>query len=59
MTDFYIWMCSLFYLVAYISEDLNAVTRFGSCCCIIGFILSMFMMCCSIVFDAERRCSDA
>lgn len=37
MTDFYIWMCSLFVLVAHISEDLSLVTRCGSCCCIIGF----------------------
>ena len=39
MTDFYLWMCNLFVLVAYISEELNVVTRFGSCCCLIGFIL--------------------
>lgn len=52
-------MSSLFFLVAYISDNLNVVTRCGSCCCIIGFILSIFMMCESIVFDAERRCGDA
>ena len=56
MTDFYLWMCNLFVLVAYISEELNVVTRFGSCCCLIGFILSIFMMCESIVVYAERRC---
>lgn len=59
MTDFYIWMCSLFVLVAHISEYLSLVTRCGSCCCIIGFILSIFMMCESIVVNAERRCGDA
>lgn len=59
MTDFYLWMCNLFVLVAYISEELSVVTRCGSCCCIIGFIFSIFMMCESIVFDAERRCVDA
>lgn len=59
MTGFYCLMGSLFALVAYISENLNVVTRCGSCCCIIGFILSIFMMCESIVFDAERRCGDA
>ena len=59
MSDFYCWMCSLFFLVAYISEDLNVVTRCGSCCCIIGFLLSIFMMCESIVVNAERRCGDA
>lgn len=58
MTDFYLWMCNLFVLVAYISEELNVVTRFGSCCCLIGFILSIFMMCESIVVYAERRCGD-
>lgn len=57
MTDFYCWMSSLFVLVAYISEELNVVTRFGSCCCLIGFIF--FMMCESIVVYAERRCGDA
>lgn len=30
-----------------------------SCCCLIGFILSIFMMCESIVVYAERRCGDA
>lgn len=59
MIGFYVWMCNLFVLVAYISEDLSLVTRCGSCCCIIGFILSIFMMCESIVVDAERRCGDA
>lgn len=59
MTDFYLWMCSLFVLVAYISENLNVVTRCGFCCLIIGFILSIFMMCESIVVNAERRCGDA
>lgn len=34
MTDFYLWMCNLFVLVAYISEELNVVTRYGSCCCL-------------------------
>lgn len=38
MTDFYLWMCNLFVLVAY--------------------ILSIFMMCESIVVYAERRCGD-
>lgn len=59
MTDFYCWMCSLFSLVAFISEDLNVVTGCGSCCCIVGFLLSVFMMCESIVVYAERRCGDA
>lgn len=59
MTDFYLWMCNLFVLVAYISEKLNVVTRYGSCCCLIGFILSIFMMCESIVVYVERRCGDA
>ena len=45
MTDFYLLMCNLFVLVAYISEELNVVTRYGYCCCLIGFILSIFMMC--------------
>lgn len=58
MTDFYLLMCNLFVLVAYISEELNVVTRYGSCC-FIGFILSIFMMCESIVVYAERRCGDA
>ena len=59
MTGFYCLMCSLFSLVAFISEELNVVTRYGSCCCLIGFILSIFMMCESIVVYAERRCGDA
>lgn len=59
MTGFYCLMCSLFSLVAFISEDLNVVTGCGLCCCIVGFLLSMFMMCESIVVDAERRCVDA
>ncbi len=58
MIGFYVWMCNLFVLVAYISEDLSLVTRCGSCCCFFGFILSIFMMCESIVVDAERRCDD-
>lgn len=59
MTDFYMLMCGLFVLVAYISENLSVVTRCGFCCCIIGFILSIFMMCESIVVNAERSCGDA
>lgn len=55
MTDFYCWMCSLFFLVAYISDDLNVVTRCGSWCCIIGFVLSVFMMFGSIVVDDVER----
>lgn len=58
MTDFYCWMCSLFAFVAFVSEDMNVVTRCGACCCIIGFIFSIFMMCESIVVDAVRRCDD-
>lgn len=58
MTDFYCLMSSLFSLVAFISEDLNVVTGCGSCCCIVGFLLSIFMMCESIVVTAERRCND-
>lgn len=58
MTDFYFYMCGLFVVVSFVSENLNILTRCGFGCCIFGFILSFFMMGFYIEKDVERGCVD-
>ena len=58
MTDFYFYMCGLFVVVSFVSENLNLLTRFGFGCCIIGFVLSFFMMGFYIEKDVEGGCVD-
>lgn len=59
MSDFFCYVCILFGVVAQVSETLDIFTRCSKICCYVGYIVSFFLMCESIVVNAERRCGDA
>ncbi len=59
MTDFYCYMCCLFVVVSFVSEILNIFTRCGFAFCILGFVLSFFMMGFYVEKDVEMGCIDA